>query len=288
MPSDAAVSWRGHDFRVIGHPAVAAALQEFRSDFEAGTLAFFDAALPFCDSFIDVGAYVGLMSLYCADRVGRVCAFEASPGNFSLLSRNIAANPAALGRITLHAHGLGDRDEHVPLFNKGETDSGSSIFQAVERGRVVNGRPEAMVTLRNADPALRAAGISDRTLLKIDIEGAEYRVVPAIAALLAEAKPFLHLSFHPFNLAAGADEYLKAVVRLRCALQVAEALAHYRFMYFHDTGPAGWQRIDLQDRSMFLRRYLLQPKPLPRIATPQYGFVDAVGFSDVPLPALDG
>jgi hypothetical protein len=33
---------------------------------------------------------------------------------------------------------------------------------------------------------------------------------------------------------------------------------------------------------------LLQPKPLPRIATPQYGFVDAVGFSDVPLPSLDG
>jgi hypothetical protein len=36
----------------------------------------------------------------------------------------------------------------------------------------------------------------------------------------------------------------------------------------------------------FLHEYLLRPKPVPRIATPQYGFIEAVGFSDVALPAL--
>jgi hypothetical protein len=108
--------------------------------------------------------------------------------------------------------------------------------------------------------------------------------VPAIAALLAEAKPYLHLSFHPFNLVAGDDAYLNTVLRLRRSLQIAEALAFYRYMYFYDQGQ--WQCIAGSDRMTFLRHYLLQPKPVLRIATPQYGFIDAVGFSNVALPAL--
>jgi hypothetical protein len=180
--------------------------------------------------------------------------------------------------------GLGDRDEQVRLYGKAVADSGSSIFRTIEREVVVNGAPEAMVQLRDANAALRGIGVTGRTLLKIDIEGAEYLVVPAIAALLAEAKPYLHVSFHPFNIVTGGDEYSNTVVRLRRALQIAEAVACYRFMYFHELGE--WQCIEESERMIFLRGYLLQPKPLPRIASAQYGFVDAVGFSDVALAGL--
>jgi hypothetical protein len=38
----------------------------------------------------------------------------------------------------------------------------------------------------------------------------------------------------------------------------------------------------------FLRQYLLRPKQVQRIASEQYGFIDAVGFSDAPLPSLHG
>jgi FkbM family methyltransferase len=259
------VCFRGQSFRTIRHGAVAHALDEFRSPFEAGTLHFFDSVLSFCDRMIDVGAYVGLMSLYAAGRVRQVCAFEASPTNFALLARNVAANPGLRERIRLFGHGLGERDAEVPLYRKAVADSGSSIFRTIERRQVLHTAPEGMVTLRAADAALREAGLDERTLLKIDIEGAEYQVIPAIAGLLAEARPFLHLSFHPFNLVAGPDPYLNSVMRLRCALQVAEAVAPYRYMYFHEAD--GWQRIGAADRSEFLRHYLLRPKPLPHIAT---------------------
>jgi FkbM family methyltransferase len=281
-----AVTWRDRNFRVIRHPAVAAALAEFRSPFEAGTLEFFDAVLPACDKMIDVGAYVGLMSLYAADRLGGVWAFEASPGNFDLLRQNVAVNERLRDRIRLFGYGLGDRDDRVPLYRKAVADSGSSIFRRVERGGLVEGVPEAMVELRDAEPVLRGIGVTARTLLKIDIEGAEYLVVPAIAALLAEAKPFLHMSFHPFNIVAGDDDYLTALTRLRRALQVAEALAFYRYMYFFEDGQ--WRCIGRSDRMLFFRQYLLRPKPIPRIATHQYGFIDAIGFADTALPALGG
>jgi hypothetical protein len=53
-------------------------------------------------------------------------------------------------------------------------------------------------------------------------------------------------------------------------------------MYFHT--PQGWTRIDKSDRLALLSQYLLKPKPVPRIATPQYGFTDALALSEVALP----
>ena len=280
------VAWRGHAFAVARHGVVEEALRMFCSEFEAGTRQFFDAVLPDCDNMIDVGAHVGLTTLYAAGRVGRVAAFEPSPVNFDFLTRNVALNPELRPRISLFAEGLGDRDERVALYAKAFGDSGSSIFQDVERARVVRGAAVATVPLRHAPTVLSEIGLSARTLIKIDIEGAEYRVVPAIADLLAETRPFLHLSFHPFNLLAGADEYATTLLRLRRSLEIAAALAHYRFMYFYVAGK--WVCLESANRMDFLRQYLLRPKPVERVGTPQYGFIDAVAFADENIQALGG
>ncbi len=279
------VEWRGHRFRVIHHPAVAECLAIFRSSFEAGTLDFFDAVLPDCDRLIDVGAYVGLMSLYAADRVAEVCAFEVSPTNFDLLSRDMMANEALRDRIRLFNFGLGDCDAQVPLYRKGLADSGTSIFRTVEREVLLQGSIETMAVLRDARTVMKEISLTARSLLKIDIEGAEYLVVPALADMLAITRPYLHLSFHPFNLVAGDNAYLTTALRIRSAMQMAEALEPYSYMYCYANGV--WYCIERADRMVFLREYLLRAKPVGRVGSPQYGFVDAIGFTDVKLPALD-
>ncbi|WP_165943606.1 FkbM family methyltransferase [Roseicella aquatilis] len=273
------------EFTVLRHPLVDGALHEFRSESEAGTRQFFDAVLPGCDTMVDVGAHVGLTTLYVAGRVARVTSLEPSPVSFAFLARNMALNPGLREKVRLLPLGLSDRDEHVTLYAKGFGDSGSSIHERVERAAVLRGYPLATVPLRSASAMLHDIGLTPRTLLKIDIEGAEYRVVPALAGLTAEAKPFLHLSFHPFNLAAGGDTYETALLRLGKSLEIASALAHYASMYFYDKGR--WIRIGRPERMDLLRQYLLAPKRQPPLATPQYGFVEAVGFSDIALPALD-
>jgi FkbM family methyltransferase len=231
---------------------------------------------------VDFGAYVGFTALYAATHVETVFAFEPSPVNHELLARNVSANPELASRIRMFRHGLGARDEHVMLYAKGVADSGASIFRDVERGSVVAGAPQGAITLRNAAEVLREIELDGQTLLKIDIEGAEYEVLSAIAPLLAKHKPWLHVSFHPFNLVAGTDHYHNALVRLRSALTAAEVLASYRYMHLYSD--AGWCTIGPADRMDFLRQYLLSAKPVPRIATPQYGFVHAVAFSDAALP----
>jgi FkbM family methyltransferase len=231
---------------------------------------------------VDFGAYIGLTALYAATHVETVFAFEPSPLNHELLARNVAENPELAQRIHLFRHGLGARDELVTLYAKGTADSGSSVFRQVERDRVLDTQPNAVVSLRDAAVVLHEIGIDRRTLLKIDIEGAEYDVLRTIAPQLAEHKPWLHVSFHPFNLVAGTDAYHNAVLRLRCTFCAAEALASYRYMHLYDNG--GWCTIGPAERMDFLRRYLLSAKPVPRIATPQYGFVHAIAFSDDALP----
>ncbi len=276
----------GRALRIMDHPLVLAAARAFSDGSEEGTLQFFDATLPDCMRMIDFGAHFGFTTLYAAASVPEVFAFEPSPTNFALLAENVARNTGFGARIRLFRHGVADRDDEVMLYAKAAGDSGSSIFRTIERDTLISGAPDATVAMRNADAVLREIGLDRHTLLKIDIGGAEYLVVPAIAALLAERRPYLHISFHPFNIVATTDEYANTVERVRRAMQVAEALACYRFMHLfsHDT----WFCIGAADRADFLRQYLLRPKPVPRVATPQYGFIDAVGFSDDPLPVLHG
>lgn len=276
------VARRGRSFRVTEHPLAQAAAREFCSGFEEGTLRFFDAVLPRCARMVDFGAYIGFTALYAATYVDMVFAFEPSPVNHELLARNVAENPDLAARIRLFRHGLGARDEMVTLYAKGAADSGSSVFRQIERDRVLSGQPDAVVPVRDAAVVLHEIGLDRRTLLKIDIEGAEYEVLGSIAPLLADRKPWLHVSFHPFNLVAGADAYHNTLLRLRCALGAAEVLASYRYMHLYADG--GWCTIGPAERMDFLRQYLLSAKPVPRVATPQYGFVHAVAFSDELLP----
>jgi FkbM family methyltransferase len=265
-------------FNIVSDPVAAQGAAEFTSGFEEGTIRYFDRVLPHCDRMIDFGAYIGFTALHAASRGVAVYAFEPNPAAHDLLVRNVAANPALAAQMHLFRHGIGPRDEQATLYVKAFADSGASLHRTIERGAVVNGVPAATIHLRNANAVLREVGVDRRTLLKIDIEGAEYQVLPAIAPLLAAARPWLHVSFHSFNL-VHEDPYRTELFRLRGMLDAAEALACYR--YLHVFSHAAWETVEADDRMEFLRHYLLHAKPVPRIGTPQYGFIDAMAFSDL-------
>ncbi len=278
----------GHAFMTADMPVIAHAIGEFCNGAEEGTLQFFDAALPHCDRFIDVGAYIGLLSLYASDRVEEIIAFEPSPTHQALFTANIAANsdfrPELEACITIIPAALGVVEQVAPLYRKAYADSGSSLFQRVERQQLLLGQIEAEVPILAATRTLDAIGLTPATLIKIDVEGSEYELIPELAPLLARHKPFLHLSFHPFNLLAESPA-ATAMLRLRRGMELAAALQFYPFIYLFQAG--AWTEVTRGNYQNFIDSYLLKPKPLPRIASPQYGFVDAAGFSAIPLNLID-
>jgi FkbM family methyltransferase len=282
--SPALLCLHGHSFMTAQLPVIARAVGEFCNGAEEGTLQFFDAALPHCRRFIDVGAYIGLLSLYASDRVEDILAFEPSPTHQRLFAANLVANqdfnPNLAERITLIPAALGVAERVAPLFRKAFADSGSSLFQSVERHQILHGQAEAQVPVLAAAKTLDEIGLDSTTLIKIDIEGSEYDLIPALAPLLARCRPFLHLSFHPFNLLAQTPAETH-FLRLRRGLQLAEALQCYPFIYLFQNG--AWREITRETYPDFLDDFLLKAKPVPRIASPQYGFVDAAGFSAIRL-----
>ena len=276
------IAIHGRSFQIYSHPVVKDEAQTFINQRDQGTLRFFDAVLPRCDRMIDFGAYMGFTALYAAQSGVRVTAFEPSGVNFQFLSANVEVNPTLASRIKLFGHGIGAKDEHVTIYMQQYADSEASVFQHIERDKHITPKADARIELRDGNEVLRDIGLNARTLLHIDIEGSEYAVLPAIAGLLAERKPWLHVSFHPFNLAAGRNPQDAAMQRLSAALKVAEATSCYRYMHMLDDGE--WMTVGPNERASFLNKYILQPKTVPGIASPQFGFIDAVAFSDQVLP----
>lgn len=136
------------------------------------------------DSFIDVGANIGYFSLLAASLVGptgSVCAIEASPSIFAVLSRNVARS--GYSTIALHHKAVSDAPGKLPIFlgpeeNRGATTTLNSV--ATRKGQQI----EAEVSADTLPAILGEAKLLAARLIKVDIEGAEYALIGSLASLL--------------------------------------------------------------------------------------------------------
>ncbi|HEV2867357.1 MAG TPA: FkbM family methyltransferase [Allosphingosinicella sp.] len=134
-------------------------------------------------AFIDVGANAGLFTIVGAERVrdaGAVVAFEPNPPAFAALTANLGRN----GVRNAHAFELALGPETASVaFDPGPAGhSGKAHLAAAGPLRVEQAGPEKVLAL--LDPL-----IGERpTMIKIDVEGAEARVVEALGPLLRRAQ----------------------------------------------------------------------------------------------------
>ena len=127
------------------------------------------AGRPFV--FIDIGANVGLFSLFVAATAGptaRIIAIEPEPGNFARLALNIASNPPL--PIEPVAVALGDHVGEVAIaLNR--RDRGGTRVQAAGGAGTVN------VPLKPLLSLLGERNVTAIDALKIDVEGMEDAVL---------------------------------------------------------------------------------------------------------------
>jgi FkbM family methyltransferase len=130
--------------------------------------------------FIDVGANVGLFSLFVASRAGpnaKILAIEPEPQNLQRLRFNIAANPGIPIRVVALA--LGDKKGLVAL-EVDDRDRGGTRTRALTsmEGKELNPESHApLVDCCTLLDLLWQEEISHIDALKIDVEGAEDRVL---------------------------------------------------------------------------------------------------------------
>jgi FkbM family methyltransferase len=149
---------------------------------------FIDDFVKDGDVFFDVGANIGVFSMYAAKKFPSLSAycFEPEYSNLALLKENILANELT-DRVTPYAVGVGDVEGlsklHLQDTAEGaaaHTESREAIDKTEEGYAVVWAEGIAVFTL---DGLCKRLGVSP-TVLKIDTDGGEGRILTGAAELL--------------------------------------------------------------------------------------------------------
>lgn len=207
---------------------------------------------------LDIGAWRGPVTLIAASKGAVVHAFEPDPVAFSALKANVEANDPEL-RSRVHLHNLAITPDGAPirLYTRWAFgDSGSSMLS---RSRDTGGWVEVAST--TFDRFVIEAGLDRIDLIKMDIEGGEFHVLPGLRPALERFKPMLRIAVHyPYliehfeKLAApapwirrlrdlwfrmtGGDPRARAERQARALFErSAEAVSGYPFVYDQDLRP---------------------------------------------------
>ena len=140
---------------------------------------------------VDVGANSGYFTLLAAGLVGAqgcVIAFEPNPSVRERLERNIDRN-AFRDRVWVSPCALSDRSEdHVRLFVPEHDGFATLVPTLTHAHSYLAGAPSIDVRTRTFDDWLASSGLEAVSLVKIDVEGAEGRVLAGMNASLAAGR----------------------------------------------------------------------------------------------------
>jgi FkbM family methyltransferase len=197
---------------------------------EPGTLRTIEGLVEADATFLDIGAWVGPTSLFAAAcGAGRVVALEPDPAALDQLRANLAENPDLASRIEVVPRALHPVAGSVALgVRRKPGDSMSSVLLAGGGGA---GFEAPALT---PDELARMLPSGRRLVVKMDVEGAEYALLPALGPVLDRASALL-VSFHPTVLAEAEPDSAARVRALRGALG---ALRGFRARPVGPRGPA--------------------------------------------------
>jgi len=204
--------------------------REFWDWYESGawepdTLAVFERFLRPGARYLDLGAWIGPTVLLAAQTAASVVCVEPDPVAREELERNLDLNPDARTKTTVVAAAAGAADGTVVLnAGGGPGASTSSVVRSVGRGE------SWYVPQVAATALLRDAGIGHGDLVKVDVEGAEYEIVPALAPELTQKRPHLYVSFHP-NLVFDKTSVRTRLASGRRALRLNRRLLRTLLVY---------------------------------------------------------
>jgi FkbM family methyltransferase len=138
----------------------------------------------------DIGANIGLYSIYAALRGVTVVAFEPESQNYALLNRNVFLNQAQ-DRVTCLNVALSDTDGlvylYIPVFEAGRA---LNNFESACVESAGSGKPEFKqgVIAFSLDSYLSRYPRVFPTHIKIDVDGAESKIVKGAAKTLQDER----------------------------------------------------------------------------------------------------
>ncbi|WP_409733389.1 FkbM family methyltransferase [Tabrizicola flagellatus] len=228
---------------------------------EPETFAIFDEFIGGESLFLDVGAWIGPTALYGVQRAARCIAFEPDPLAFAELEANVAANRGQVWVEKLELHQCAINSDGRSFILGGRGEGGDSMSSALFPNRTSRWTVEAR-RLHDVLATERQPG--QPVFIKIDIEGGEYELLPAIGDIIADPLVTAYVSFHPRmlrnSLAATNDPMKASVIYVDQHLSVIESLPWSRRIAGSDGAEIKRDALEdgLKRHSMFPREILIR------------------------------
>jgi FkbM family methyltransferase len=179
--------------------------------YEKGVLGFMEDYLKTGDVFVDIGANIGLMSIFaakCVGDTGQVHAFEALPKTALILEENMRIN--AVQNCTIHGFALGASKGTATIYENMQVNRGGASLV------VHDGSEGTQISLETLDDVYpNSAPIA---MVKIDVEGYEPMVLEGAKSTLFRCRPIVIIEVS----SAVSESSIDALNQIR-------ALGAYRF-----------------------------------------------------------
>lgn len=169
------------------------------------------------DIIVDIGAWIGPISLYLANKVKQCYAFEPDPTAYLVLKENLKLNTNNIKNVKIFNKAITADGNDIDLFSRFSFgDSGSSILERVKSTNIM-----IKAKSRSFSSFVISEKIKQLDFIKIDIEGGEFFILPSMKKEIQYFKPTMLVSFH-YN--ALVEYYFKKILPLGIIRRI------YRFL----------------------------------------------------------
>lgn len=166
-------------------------------EWEASTFDAIDAVLPSGGTFLDIGCWIGPFALYAAAASANVVSIDPDPEAYERLLENLALNPDLTRRVRTFQCAVTAGDGPLTLHARKRYGASSSSLL----NRIGDDLTDLRVEGVSLDQVIDESGIDHVDLIKMDIEGGEFDLLPEAASVLSRLGwPPLLVSFHATHL----------------------------------------------------------------------------------------
>lgn len=186
---------------IAGYPLITQGNEDLWKSTEAGTwepgtLRFIKSQGMHGRIFVDIGAWIGQTALVAASTGMKVHAFEPDPVAISALRTNVALNPQIVNLISISNAAINRKGGTAELYQEGKYGNSKSSLVKPLHGSGVK------VDAVDGEGFLSSDTVPTGSIIKIDIEGGEYSLLPAIRKVIVRKKLTLMLSTHPERISS--------------------------------------------------------------------------------------
>jgi FkbM family methyltransferase len=164
------------------------------------------------NTIYDVGAYVGITTMFFALRAGnagQVFAFEPNPENYTLLRKNLILNHVR--NVKTMKIGIGCKQETKTIFARIYDSARSTMDEKIARMRISRGEQfkSFQVEVFPLDVLVEKKSLPKPDFVKIDVEGMENEVLSGMTKIIHDYKPKLHIEIHGIDRRASVENAQK-------------------------------------------------------------------------------